>query len=218
MLSKNFFELFQELTNLFATWAKDLKVKANAMFILGIVLAVVVGIVGYHLIKLLMGVALGTVGYFAGTALFTYLRESFEVFEKVPDWVSYVFGGVVALLLMILGFARFRYAVFVAYAAIGYYLVYYYISEELVMTLAGALIFALIASICVRFFSILLTSAIGGFAGVSFLGAILPKVSALQIGTTFDVKNVAFWIAVGASLLFVIVQYLTRTRKDPIYG
>lgn len=209
-MSYNLNELLQKLMEQTAQIADRLNTSHNAMFVAGIVLALVIGLLGYRLIKPIMGIFIGLVGYFAGTDLFGYLQETSSVISKAPAWNGYIVGAVAALLFMALGFSKFSYAMFALYALISFNFISRYLPGHLVIAIAGAIVIALLSTLVIRFSFILISSAIGGFATVMYLGTLLPKISFLRLGE----QKAAFWVAFGISVFFLIFQYATRSRKS----
>lgn len=204
------YELLDQLNGKVADLAKSVHLKAFLLYIAGAVLAVLFGFFGYKLVRFILGLGLGSLGYCVGIELFHYLQTNVEFIKDAPAWTAYVLGGFLALVFLTFGFAKFPYAVFTAFAFVGYYLITHYVSDNVLLGIGGALLLALISSAIVRTAFILLTSAAGGFIGVSFFSAIFPEVEFLKFGTSVA----ALLIACGAALIFFAVQLATARRKD----
>ncbi len=210
MSSYNVYELLKGLISRTSEAAGKLDVSQTSMFIAGAALALIIGLIGYRLIKVIMGIAIGAVGYFAGVELFVYLQENTSVIAKAPDWIGYVIGAILAVVFMSLGFSKFSYAMFAMFALIGYNFTAYYLPDRALLAVAGAVVLALLSTLVVRFSFIVISSAIGGFAGVMYLGELIPKANFLQLGE----QKAAFWVAAGVTLFFILFQYATRNRKS----
>ena len=209
-MTYNVNELIGQLIERTAQFAAKVDAGEKAMFVAGAILAAVIGLLGYRLIKPIMGIFIGLVGYFAGVELFRYLRETTSVIAKAPEWTGYIVGAVIALMVMSLGFAKFSYAMFTLFAVIGYNFIARELPGRWLIAVAGAVVLALLSILVVRFSFILLTSAVGGFGLVAYLGELLPKANFLQLGEA----RAAFWVAFGVSVFFFLFQYLTRNRKN----
>ena len=206
----NLNELLQKLIEQTARIADRVNTSHNSMFVAGVVLALVIGLLGYRLIKPIMGIFIGLVGYFAGADLFGYLHETSSVVSNAPAWNGYIVGAVIALGFMALGFSKFSYAMFALYALISFNFIFRALPEHLLIAIAGAMVIAFLSTLVVRFSFILISSATGGFASVMYLGTLLPKVKFLQLGE----QKAAFWVAFGLSAFFLIFQYATRSKKN----
>ncbi len=209
-MSYNIIELLREMIAKTSTLAHKMSVTEKSMFIAGAVAALLIGVLGYRLIKPIMGILIGLVGYFAGVELFSYLQAHAAVIAKAPGWIAYVMGGILALMFMSLGFSKFSYAMFAMFALVGYNFTAYYLPGRTLLAIAGAVVLALLSTLFVRFSFIVISSAIGGFAGVMYLGTLLPKVKFLQLGN----HKAAIWVAIGVAVVFFMVQYATRSRKN----
>lgn len=199
----------EKLISLLERFSAFIKLDTKISLIIAAVLALVVGFLGYRLKRLVMGVTFGAVGYFAGVALLPFLQEKIAALANAGDMIKYVVGGAFAAILLILAFAKYQYAMFAAYALIGYDLVYVYVSQSVLLLVGGALLLGLLSVLLVRFGYIVLTSVAGGFTGVIFLSALLPDVAVLKLGT----DQTALWIALGVSVIFLLLQYIIRPRK-----
>ena len=214
-MSYNLYGLLSEMIKRTTDLAQKVDVSKRSMFIAGAVLAVIIGMLGYRLIKVFMGISIGLVGFFAGMELASYLRETVSAIAKMPNWIGYAIGGVLALVFMTLGFSKFSYAMFAMFALVGYNFANYYLPHRPLLAIAGAVVLALLSTLFVRFSFVLISSAVGGFAGVMYLGKVLPKLAFLQLGR----EKTALFVAIGISVFFFLFQYLTRSRKNhSLYG
>lgn len=164
-------------------------------------LAVVVGLFSYRLIKLWMGLSVGGIGYFVGTALFTLLDGKADM----PDFLQYVFGGIIALAFLYLGFHKFSYVFFGLAATIGSFVVITYFPEERLLAAGGAILAALLAVFFFRIAVALISSFVGGMVLVGMLGELASDVEALQFQAG---DNIAFYIGLGITVVFFICQLL----------
>ena len=211
--SKDVFEVLNELNDMVSSWAEKINISETVLLIVGLVLSIAIGFTSYKLIKLILSLATGYVGYFIGVELFTVLESKLMQAAKnsvdLPDWLQYVFGGLVALLFLLLAFKRASYALFMAAAAMGFAIVAFY-TDSSILALGGAILVAFLSVIFVRFLYIWATSAVCGFLTVSFLSALLPKqeLLVLKIGNW-----AAILIALAVTLLFAIEQFLTNKRR-----
>lgn len=202
------FTLLDQLNATISGWASSIKIPSMIFFIVGAVLALVIGLFGYRMIKLLLALSMGSIGYLAGVELAHFLSENIK---GLPGFLSYVFGAILAIVLIVVSFKRFSYALYTVVTLIGMYLVSFYLGGAgWMLCLAGGLILALIATFVVRISFVLLTSVVGGILCVSFLGELLPNVTFLQLGTSIP----AFFVALGAVVvLFVLQLLITRKRR-----
>ena len=163
-----------KITELLHTGVGDLLIKVNNRFdwlaektgwnttvfyVVAIAVAVVIGLWAMRLIKPISALAIGGVGYLAGTEIYRLLVSNIGFMEKWPDWGKYVLGGVLAVILAILGWKKCLHAVLVIYAVAGYYFASYYFANNVLVGIAGALLLTLLAAFVVRFAFILVTSA-----------------------------------------------------------
>lgn len=203
-------DLLAKINEGIETLADKTQMNTTVFYILAIAVAVVLGLWAMRLIKPISALLLGGVGYLAGTELFGFLTEKVGFMEKCPDWVKYIIGGLLALLLAVLAWKKCLHAVLVAYAAVGYYLAINCIVDNVWVGIAGALLLALIAACVVRFAFILAFSTASAYVLVLSLGKLLPKVEWLQLT---DTKNIAATVlfAVVAIVLTLIQRETTRS-------
>ena len=192
--------------------ADKTQMNTTVFYILAIAVAVVLGLWAMRLIKPISALLLGGIGYLAGTELFGFLTEKVGFMEKCPDWVKYVIGGLLALILAVLAWKKCLHAVLVLYAIAGYYFASYYFANNVLVGIAGALLLTLLAAFVVRFAFILATSAGSAYLFVLALGKLLPKVSFLQLaGADRTVPLCVFGTV--AIVLFLIQCETTRSYE-----
>ena len=216
-----------KITELLHTGVGDLLIKVNNRFdwlaektgwnttvfyVVAIAVAVVIGLWAMRLIKPISALAIGGVGYLAGTEIYRLLVSNIGFMEKWPDWGKYVLGGVLAVILAILGWKKCLHAVLVIYAVAGYYFASYYFANNVLVGIAGALLLTLLAAFVVRFAFILVTSAGSAYLLVLALGKLLPKVSFLQLaGAERTVPLCVFGTV--AIVLFLVQCETTRSYE-----
>lgn len=205
LIHSDFIDLLAKWNDKLADLAGRMSVDSLVLYIGAGVLAVLVGFAGMHLAKLLCMMGLGGVGYMIGVELFGYLQSNVNALAKWPDFLSYIFGLVIALIFCVFGWKKCLYVMYAAFALLGYHLVTQYLTQNMLLAIGGAILLPMIAAFIMRVAFIALTSAAGGFALVSILSAIWSNVSVLQLGF----NNNAIWIAVGAAVVMMIVQLIT---------
>jgi hypothetical protein len=199
------FAILDKMTGAIDATAAKLHIKAMILYIVGVALALVIGVLGYRLIKLVLSAGLAYFGYLVGLELFTYLGTKFA---DLPSFLAYVCGGIFAVLFFVAAFLRFSYALYSVLCALGAYLVVFYTGGTWLLGLGGGILFALIAIFFVRASFVLISSFVGGVCCIGFLGKLLPDVAILQLGA----NATAFYIALGAVLVFALLQFLTTRR------
>ncbi len=207
LMQTDLFSLLSTMTNALNDGAAALGIPALVFQIAALVLAAVVGIFGYKLIKLITAVAAAAAGYFIGAELYTLVCSWFSF--NFPEWVIYIPAAVCALLFFFLAFKKFSYTFYTVMGLIGFVLAYFY-TQNLVISIGGALFLALLSMFVIRFAFVLLTSVVAGVVGVTMVSAILPDVAILKISLD---NWIGFAIAGGAALVFIIIQMLI-TRND----
>ncbi len=208
LMQTDLFSLLSNLTTALNDGAAALGIPALVFQIAALVLAAVVGIFGYKLIKLLTAVAAGVVGYYlVGAELYFLVCSWFNL--TLPDWAVYIPAAVFAILFFFLAFKKFSYTFYTVMGIIGVVLTYFY-SQNILLAIGGGLFLALLAMYMIRFAFVLLTSLAAGFVGVSVLSAVLPDVAILKI----SLENwIGIAIAGGVALVFIIIQMII-TRND----
>lgn len=204
--SKDIFQLLEDLNNNILFWSQKSHIHSLVFLILGLVLAVAIGCVGYKLIKPTAAVFMGYIGFFVGIKGYLLWADKAEWLQ---EWVAWVMGIAVAIIFVCLTLARASYAV-VTLAAIGGYIVTAFYVNSTLIAIGGAIVLAMITAHLVRTTYIIVTSAAAGILAVNFLGEMLPKVEALQLGAG---KWIPLLIALGVAAVFAIIQGATNRYR-----
>ena len=184
--------------------AVDINIAEGAVFVAAILFALTAGVFGYRLLKFICAAGFAAVGYVVGSALFDFLLLQ-EGMADLPPFLTYVIGGVVAVLFFVLGFFRFRFVLFAAAYTIGYNFIWGFFGDRM-LALGGALLLAILCVIIVRVSVILLSSFLGSFVAVTLIGQMMPAdVTMIQIQSENDF---AFILALGVGLIFALLQFL----------
>ena len=206
--SKDLLEISSDLNAFLTNCAAELDMAAWILFAVGLVAVFAVGLFGYKLVKLLTALLAGYAGYFIGAEIYHAVIK--VQFEKCPEWVVYITGGIIAALFLFLGFVKFSYVLFALSAFGGYSVVYYYLDGNLLLALGGALLAGILMITLVRSSVILVTSFGCALLSVSFLAGLLPKVEAFRL----EIDN---WTAIGLAVLmffvFATFQFVTNRRR-----
>ncbi|MBQ8431851.1 MAG: hypothetical protein IJX28_03100 [Clostridia bacterium] len=185
--------------------AAYLGISATVLYIVGIVCAVLIGVLAYRLVKLFLALLGGGLGYLIGTQLFWEVRT-----EAMPEWLAYVFGGVVALAFLWLTFGRASYLWFGIMAVVGFCAVRFWLTEDLWIGVGGGFLLAILSMRFFRLFYMLTTGLGCGFLAAGCLAAVLPEVAVLQPAS----DNVGYFaISLGAAAVFCLAQYLLHRRR-----
>ena len=127
------FSLLREINLLIQDIAASLGINDVVFFAVGIALMVILGIMGYKIIKLVVSLCGALIGYYAGVELFLFWESAVC---DLPNWSVYIFCGAVALLLIVLAFWKFSYAWFCIVGALAYALVWYCAPDRHLLMLA----------------------------------------------------------------------------------
>ena len=203
--SKDIFQVLTDLNERLSAWATQLDIGAWVFFLVGLLATFAVGFFGYKLIKLILALGFGYIGYFVGVALTDVLTDRFE---WLPEWSCYIFGALVAILFLCMAFAKFSYALFSVFAFAGYCVTMFYFDNQ-VLAVGGAIVLAVLSVTLIRTVFILATSFGCGMLSVSFLAQLLPKVELLQMG---EGKWFALCLALGLTAVFAVVQFVINRR------
>jgi len=203
--SKDIYQVLSALNGRLTDWATARGIATWLVFALGLAVSVILGFVGYRLIKLVMGLSFGMIGYVVGKALFAFLAEKWE---WLPAWCVYVLGAAVALVFLCLAFAKFSYAMFVSFALAGYCVTLFYTGNT-ALALGGGILLAMLSVFMVRIVFIPTCSFLCGFLSISFLSQLLSKVESLQLK---DGNRLSLCCAIGLSVIFAVFQFV-KNRK-----
>ena len=192
--------ILDQVTDKMGAVAEQLNLPAVVLYAGGALLALVIGLFGYKLIKLLMGLGAAGVSFVAGVVLFDLITSKLKL--ELGDIATYVAAGVFALIMFFLSFKLFNYVMYLGMAALGYAVVGFYVgAEHMLIALAGGVVFALITMLFTRLSFVVLTSFAGGYLALAMASAIMPGVEMLQLGTGIVP------IAIGAGVAFVMFVF-----------
>ena len=208
--SMDVLEVLNKVNDLLVRGAEKVKIPQVAMFLIAAVLAVVIGVMGYRLMRPAVALLLGLVGLAVGVELIEALPK---LPAWVPEWTPWIVGILVAAAFFFMGYFRPQSSLAAISALAGYFLVSFY-TDNVVLAWGGAILLALITAHLVRSSLIWITGIASGFFTVSFLSCVFPKVEQLQIG--YD--NWIGFVIVGVAVIFyVFVQYvMNRHRSERI--
>ncbi len=200
--------LLSNATDAINEFAEGFGIPAFLFYIIGLVLAVGVGILGYKLIKLLSALIVAVAGYYlVGGELYFLLVDWMGL--ELSEWLVYIPAAIFGVIFFFIGFKKFSYAFFALMALIGYALTYFY-TEVTLLAIGAAILLAFVCMYMVRFSFIVLTSFAAGMVSVACLSALLPDIIFFQMA--YD-NLIGVLIAVGVALIFAIIQ-LVITRND----
>ena len=208
--SMDVLEVLNKVNDLLVRGAEKVKIPQVAMFLIAAVLAVVIGVMGYRLMRPAVAILLGLFGLAVGVELIEALPK---LPTWVPEWTPWIVGILVAAAFFFMGYFRPQSSLSAISALAGYFLVSFY-TDNVVLAWGGAILLALITAHLVRSSLIWITGIASGFFTVSFLSCVFPKVEQLQIG--YD--NWIGFVIVGVAVIFyVFVQYvMNRHRSERI--
>ncbi len=207
LMNMDFVSLLQKMNAEIAEVAAKLGLYSWVLFAASAVLALIVGVAGMHLAKVLSSFATAGLAFLAGASLFSYMKVdlAWGFMAKIPDYFAYILGLILAIIVFILAWKKCLHVVFAGFTVLGYVLVSFYLPEKMLIAAIGGLILGTVALCVVRFAFVALSSVIGGSLLTSFVGAILPSVGFLQFGNGIW----ALVIAGALSLIFFILQMVT---------
>ena len=208
--SMDVLEVLNKVNDLLVRGAEKVKIPQVAMFLIAAVLAVVIGVMGYRLMRPAVAILLGLFGLAVGVELIEALPK---LPTWVPEWTPWIVGILVAAAFFFMGYFRPQSSLAAISALAGYFLVSFY-TDNVVLAWGGAILLALITAHLVRSSLIWITGIASGFFTISFLSCVFPKVEQLQIG--YD--NWIGFVIVGVAVIFyVFVQYvMNRHRSERI--
>lgn len=195
-------------------WLEEISAKIGipsvAIYATGAVLALILGLLAYKLVRLFTGLAAGGFAFvFLGGMINSFVLSAFSF--QLNDAVRYGISGVLALIFFIIGFARFKYVIFGVMAMVGYLVTSFYTAPYIsgvAAPITGAIVFALLAVLCLRLAYVIATSFVFGFMVTYMISCAFPDVSVLNLqdGTW------GLLIAAAVALVMVVVQMLTTKR------
>lgn len=193
-------DVIQSIKNL----AADLNVAEGLLFVVGAVLALVVGLFGYRLLKLVSAVGMGVVGFGVGSALFDFLMLQ-GILPELPGFIAYILGAVLALVFAFLGYKKFTYALFYgAFSIISGFV--WGLTGDATIAMGLGLLLAIIAILIVRVATVLLTSFVGSFLVIGFAGQMLTDLIDINIASANS--DLGLLIALGLGAIFTLLQFL----------
>ena len=200
------------LNNFLSDVAAKTSLDVRILLGVGIGLALIVGLFGYKLIKLLLSVSFAAVGYTVGAELFLFLGTKIN---SLHGWMEYVCGGIIAVLFLSMAFAKFSYVWFASAFLIGLVGASLFIPQEYSSVIFGAaLVISLISIMLIRTMFILTTSFGAGILCVNFVFEIVPSLTWLNL----QASQIALWIAVGIAVVLALVQFVTnRYRGESVH-
>ena len=171
-------------------------------------LALLIGLGGFHLSKLLTSLSIGGLGYFVGTVLYGYLATSVKAIGDLPAFIVYIVGGVFALVFYALSIKKPMPTMFLFFACLTTYIAYTYISQNLLLAIGIAFLVAAVCAVLIKLSMVLFTSLLGGFALIAFLNQIFKTVTYFALGS----ELMALWVALGVSGAFFLIQLISTRR------
>ena len=200
-----------EVTNMIVS-AVGGKIPEKVILVAGMILAILIGTLGYKYIKLLSTAIFGVVGYAIGHVGFNMVKGHFG--WNVPGAVSYLLGIAVLVLLGYLAYKKFAYALFAIAGVVGF-VAGYFIYPSYFVGAAVAIVVAMVAMNFVRYGFVGILSVSAGFIFMGMISAMVPNLRLFSLSEGF----VGRLIAIIISLIFVAIQlYLSRSEAKKLRG
>lgn len=203
IISKDIFQLLTDLGGNISKWSDLSKIPELVFGIVGIVLALLIGFVGYKLIRPTVSLLVAYAGLIVGDQLFRVLDAHLV---NMPDWASWIFAAWIALVFAALAFARASYVWAILAGAGGYCTVLFYI-DNVILALGGAFLVAIIVSYLVRTSYVLFSGITAGLLTVKFLFIIFPKATVFDLGID---EPMSLILAGCIALIFILTQFATN--------
>lgn len=201
--SKDIFQLLTDLNGNIAKWADWSHLPQILFGIVGILLALAIGLAGYKLIRPSVSLITAYAGLLVGDQCFRVLDEKWSL---IPDWLSWLFAIALALVFATLSFKRASYVWAILGGIGGYCMLLFYVDDQ-ILALGAAFLAALAISYLVRTTYVLVTGIAAGLLTVSFLSVIFPKVSAFDLQID---RPLSLIIAGAIALIFILTQFATN--------
>lgn len=201
--SKDIFQLLSDLGENISKWSDLSKIPELAFGIVGIILALLLGFVGYKLIRPTVSLLVAYAGLIVGDRLFRVLDVHWI---NMPNWLSWLFATLIAILFASLAFARASYVWAILAGVGGYCTVLFYV-DSVTLALGGAFVAAILVSYLVRTSYVLISGMAAGLLTVQFLFVIFPKATVFDLGID---KPMSLIIAGCAALIFILTQFATN--------
>ena len=203
----NLTSVLSDLNTKISDFAAEIVLDPKILFGIGIALAAIIGLFGYKMIKLILSLSMAYVGYEVGADLIALVAEKIE---GTPAWMEYVCGGLIDVVLLAMAFAKFSYVWFGSAAVLGYMVMTMFVPSTYGwLALGGALLIAMLAVMLIRTMFVLATSFISGALCVSFLSAMFPNWTLLNLGES----AYAIWFVCGVAILFALVQFISNRYR-----
>lgn len=194
--------------------AQKINVSAIAIFIVGAIAAILVGLFGYKYIKLLSMISFGAAGYVIGEKFFSILKA--DKGEGLPEQCKYLLGIVAMVLLGYLAYKMFAYAMFGMAGAVGFLICYFFYPSYLV-AIAGAVILAMIAMCYVRYAFIAIFSAVAGTVTMGMISGIFPDVKLLSLSDGI-VGSILAFVLMAVFFMFQLHTSAGQTKTGILGG
>lgn len=209
--SKDIFVLLTDLNGNIAKWADLSHVPELVFGIVGVLLALAIGLAGYKLIRPSVSLIMAYAGLLVGDQFFRVLDAKWT---HLPDWLSWLFAVSLAVVFATLSFKRASYVWAILGGVGSYCMLLFYVDNKL-LAIGAALLAALAISYLVRTTYVLVTGVAAGLLTVNFLSVIFPKVTAF--GLQLD-RPLSLIIAGAFALIFILTQFATnRFRGERLY-
>lgn len=206
IINKDIFQLLSDFNGNIAKWTEMSHIPTLVFGIVGILLALVLGFVGYKLIRPTMSLLMAYGGLIVGDQLFRVLDAKWI---NMPDWLSWFFAVGVAILFAVMAFARASY-VWVILAGIGGYCTVLFYIDDVILALGGAVVLAVIVSYLIRTAYVLLTGIAAGLLTVDFLFILFPKATVFHLSIE---KPMSLIIAGSVAMIFILTQFATNRYR-----
>ena len=206
IITKDIFQLLADLNGNIARWSEMFGIPTLVFGIVGILLALTIGFAGYRLIRPTVSLFMAYGGLLVGDQLFRVLDVNWI---DMPDWLSWVFAGALALLFAVMAFARASY-VWVILAGIGGYCTVLFYVDNVILALGGAVVLAVLASYLIRTSYVLVSGIAAGLLTTNLLFILFPK------ATVFNVRietPMSLIIAGSFAMIFILTQFATNRYR-----
>ena len=201
--SKDIFILLSDLNGNIAKWSDWSHIPEFLFGIVGILLALALGLAGYKLIRPTMSLIMAYAGLLVGDQFFRLLDAKWS---HLPDWLSWLFAISLAIVFASLAFGRASY-VWAILGGIGSYCTILFYLDDYILALGAAVLAAIAISYLVRTAYVLVTGVAAGLLTVNFLSVIFPKITAFDLQID---RPLSLIIAGAIALVFILTQFATN--------
>lgn len=205
--SRDLYGIVGSMNNYVDYLAQATKLPALTFSVLGMILGLFLGILGYKMLKPFVSIVLCGIGFLAGVDFFlTYL---YGKVAWIPVWSCYIVAAVPAVILLIFAAKKPIGGVYALTFITGAIITSAYTDSRMLILVGGVLI-ALITGAAYRFTFVALTGFLGALLGVVTLSQVLPTVAILQLK-----KGNLLSLAVlgGVFVFFILIQMLITRKK-----